>query len=225
MSEPISSLSDTDLRGNLPRPADQGPRPLCLAFAVTGAHDASCLGDGESARAVEALWNHCVRNGRAEAAGTTLAAVLDAVAMDGQPCAVDWPFNPVLGVGTESPPEGCGERPWRTARFRELPLAHDGVERGIEQELAQDRCVVLVLEIGDEFTLPNADGFVAVPDLSSDMGDYHAVLAVGAVSAASGRHLIVRNSWGSGWGVEGHCLLPMEYLAAFAVQAAGIAPD
>lgn len=197
---------------------------MCLPFAVTGAHDAQCLVDGESARAVEALWHHAVNEDRVQSAGTTMTAILDAVATAGQPSTEDWPFVPTLGIGTQDPPQSCGPPPWRTARFRQVQLAHDGTEALIEQELVDGRCVVLVLEIGDEFTFPDGDGFVAVPDLRAEMGDYHAVLVVGAVNTDRGRHLIVRNSWGTGWAVGGHCLLPLAYLEAFAVQAASLVP-
>lgn len=225
MSEPVASAPvDVDLRASLPHDApDQGPRPMCLPFAVTGAHNAQCLEGGETARAVEALWYHALNHGRAHATGTTLAAILDAAATAGQPAAEDWPFDPTLGVGTQDPPMSCGPPPWRAAPFREVPLAHDGREVDIEHELSEGRAVVLVLEIGDEFTFPDLEGFVAVPDLRAEMGDYHAVLAVGAVNTHLGRHLIVRNSWGTGWAVDGHCLLPLAYLEAFAVQAASLA--
>lgn len=211
-----------DLTGLLPTPVpDQGPRPVCLPISVTGAHDAVCASNGEAPRAAEALWRTCVNNGASYPEGTFLSAVLDAVAHDGQPASADWPFDIGLGIGTQEPPPACGFAPWRTEQFRELTLAHDGVEDALEDSLEAGLCVVLVIEITDEFCFPDAAGIVGVPDLTADVGDYHAVLVVGAVtSAARGRHLLVRNSWGPGWARGGYCWLSMKYLENFAVQAA-----
>jgi hypothetical protein len=104
-------------------------------------------------------------------------------------------------------------------------LAHDGVEDALEDELEAGRCVVLVLEIADEFEFPDQAGFVSLPDLTSDVGDYHAVLAAGAATSATrGRHLLIRNTWGPEWGVGGYCWLPITYLESFAVQAAVAIP-
>ncbi|MEW5705145.1 MAG: hypothetical protein AB1781_11265 [Pseudomonadota bacterium] len=33
------------------------------------------------------------------------------------------------------------------------------------------------------------------------------------------RHLLIRNSWGDGWGLGGYAWLPVAYLESFAVQA------
>jgi hypothetical protein len=66
----------------------------------------------------------------------------------------------------------------------------------------------------------------AVPAITSPLGDYHAVVAVGAATSTDGttRRLLVRNSWGPGWGVGGFGWMPLEYLTAFAVEAAVLDP-
>lgn len=212
--------ADVDLRSRLPAVYDQGPRPVCVPISVTGAHDNVCFDLSEDPRAAEALWHACHASGEAEPAGTTLNAVTDKAANVGQPSAADWPFNVSLGFGTEQPPSAC-KAPWRTQTFREIKLAHDGREDGIENELAAARCVVLIVEVTDEFAVPDQTGIVSVPDLRAAVGDYHAVLVVGAMAAPSGeRCLLVRNSWGPRWGLGGYCLLPIAYLEHFGLQAA-----
>ena len=69
-------------------------------------------------------------------------------------------------------------------------------------------------------------GEIVVPALTAPLGDYHAVLAVGVATnaAATSRRLLIRNSWGPGWGANGHAWLPYDYLIAHAVDAAAVDP-
>lgn len=221
-----SSRPTIDLRHLLPTLVpEQGPRPVCLPISVTGAHDALCSGSGQDPRAAEALWWSCVNNGTAQPEGTTLAAVTDVLGRTGQPSDADWPFNAGLGVGTEKPPFGCAPPPWRIANSRQLVLARDGVEDLLEDQLALGLPIVVVLEITDEFEIPDPNGYVVTPQLNSPVGDYHAALVVGAhTDTLRGRLLLVRNSWGVGWGLGGYCWLPIDYLVSFAVQAAVVLP-
>ncbi len=208
----------------------QGPRPLCVPFSVTATHEAarSFMGGGTlfDALAVEPLWQHCVNAGKADHDGTTLAATADALDSAGQPSEVHWPFDVTLGAGTEPTPPTATNVDWHVADMAEVPLAHDGVEEGVESALAVGFPVVLIVELTAEFEHPNGHGELAVPAISSPLGDYHAVVAVGAATSADGltRRLLVRNSWGPGWGAGGYGWLPIDYLTAFAVEAAVLDP-
>jgi C1A family cysteine protease len=104
-----------------------------------------------------------------------------------------------------------------------VALNHDGIEDGIEDELARFHPVILVVEVTEPFYIPDGEGVVAVPDVRAMAGGYHAVTCVGAADhALHGRLLLIKNSWGSEWGLGGYCWLPIEYLVAFAVQAATV---
>lgn len=222
------ALAPIDLRHLLPPGVrDQGPRPLCLPFSVSTAHEATRC-DASSAPAeelaVEPLWQHCVKAGAASHNGTTLHAVIDAAASTGQPTESAWPYNPTLSAGTEPAPATTSTASFLTVALIEVPLAHDGIEPHIEAALAAGLPVVVVIELTDQFDSPSPTGEIDLPPLTAPVNDYHAVIAVGAATSADGatRRLLVRNSWGPGWGAGGYGWLPYDYLVAFAVQA-GIA--
>jgi hypothetical protein len=213
-----------DLRDLLPDEVPrQGMRPLCLPFALTGGHEAARCDEDEppTSLAPEPLWWWCVQNGHAHPGGTLLEHASAALVDSGQVELDMWPYNPQLGYGTEPPPEPCGSPPWQRAQWREVELAHDGVEDELEDVLFAGYPVLLVVELTEAFDEPDPDGSVHTPSLRAAPGDYHAVLVVGAATDPDhGRRLLVRNSWGEGWGAGGYCWLPLTYLIAFAPQAA-----
>lgn len=201
-------------------PGDQGRnRPLCLPFALTGAHEADP--SATEPLAPEPIWWRCHHLQQAGPDGTLLAHAGAALASVGQSDLAAWPYDPNLGYGTEDPPSSCGSPPWKRAGFTKIQLAHDGVEDEIEDHLADGYPVVLIVELADEFYDPTVDGYVELPSIRSNAQEYHAVLAAGArTEGPAGRHLLVRNSWGREWGLGGYCWLPLDYLIAFATEAA-----
>lgn len=215
--------SNVDLRGLLgPQVLSQGPRPLCVPFALALGNEAARTNAGAAPEplAPEPIWRYCTQRGQTGAGGMVIADAAVALADEGQPSHLAWPYNPGLGVGTEDPPGTAGDPPWHTGTMRELRLAHDGVEEELEDHLAA-RPVVLIVEVTEEFDRPDAEGFVSLPDVRAAAGDYHAVVCVGAAThPARGRHLLIRNSWGEYWGSGGYCWLPTEYLIAFVPSAA-----
>jgi hypothetical protein len=203
---------------------DQGARPLCVPFALSHAHNALLASRNsavDTAVAPEAIWWHCAHRGQTWPEGMLVEHAALAVADCGQPALAEWPWNPSLGVGTEDPPTSAGAPPWQRALIDELRLARDGVEDDLEDALAAYLPVVLVVEITDEFDNAAFDGSIEVPDIRSPIGDNHAVVVVGASThPLKGRRLLIRNSWGTGWGAGGYGWLPLDYLVANAQQAA-----
>jgi IrrE N-terminal-like domain/Papain family cysteine protease len=223
-------LPPVDLRQLIdPTTRAQGPRPLCLPFALTAAHEAARnLVHGKAELlAVEPLWQHCVRSRNAGDHGTTVDAVSEALQHFGQPPEAVWPYNSSLGAETEPTPADAVAAVFNASESFEVPVVHDGVEEPIETVLTLGLAVVLVLEITAEFEGAAIDGEIRVPPLNSPIGDYHAVTIVGAATSsdATTRRLLIRNSWGAAWGAGGHGWLPLDYLISFAGLARAIDAD
>jgi hypothetical protein len=222
---PKGSLAgaSTDLRGLLsPDVPIQGPRPLCLPFAVGAGHEAALAPRANliTALAPEALWWRCTHLGQTSASGVRFRDLGTALVDSGQPDLSEWPYNPMLGAGTEEPPPSLAPPPWKTAIIRDVVLAHDRQEGEIEAYLAAGSPVVVVIELTQEFDVPGVGGLIAIPGIRAPAGDYHAVLIVGAAThPTEGRCFLIRNSWGPGWGAGGYAWLPVGYLEGFATQA------
>jgi hypothetical protein len=209
-------------------PRQQGSRPLCVPFSIAAAHEATralMAQPGAEMLAVEPLWQHCLDGGQAGHRGTTLRAGSAALQAKGQTAEQWWPYNDALGAGTEPEPGAATRATWYSAAAFDRVVANDGIEDQIEDSLAIGCPLILVIEITKQFEQPS-QGEIALPPLNAPTSDYHAVLVIGVATNTIGenRRLLIRNTWGLGWGAGGYGWLPLDYLIAFAVQAAVIDP-
>jgi len=203
-----------DLRPALGPARDQGSRPTCVAFAVSDAH-AVARGSYEPLSA-EYLYYHGVNRtpGRNPHLGVTLPAISEALRHDGQCLEVGWPYlDPFPGdLKSWRPPATA------TPVFRRdtAPIANamDDLIAGVDA----DKPTVLTLLLGARFHMP-ASGVVE-PGPGDVDTDYHAVLAVGHGRDGTRRYVLVRNSWGNGWGFDGHAWIAADYLEPRLYQVA-----
>jgi hypothetical protein len=197
---------------------DQGVRPICVALAMTGAHEIARSKDNNAPVVLlspEAVWGHAWERGLAGPDGTYLFAIADALQDRGQPELSKWPLNPG-GQGWSAHPKETGPPPWFRSGFTELPLDLPL----LEAEVAAGHPVVLLVHVTDEFQ--NADGTsgrIESPSADALRQGLHAVLCVGhAKDHEDSSHFLIRNSWGSSWGNGGYAWLPWDYVANFATQ-------
>ena len=126
---------------------------------------------------------------------------------DGQPPEAIWPYLPGLpsNLGDWKPPNICN--PIFRREYRIEPASIDRVY----QYLQNSRPVVMTMTISSSFFRPSPQGIInagaAEPPVNS-----HAVVAVGYGKNLKSHAVLVRNSWGDRWGLQGYAWITEEYL-------------
>ena len=192
-----------DFRARFGTVRDQGTRSSCLACAATDAHSyCHALADPLS---VEFLFYQAGRRmaGRDVTGGLTFDAVDDALQVEGQPLESEWPYQCVTPIPWKPP---AVTTRWYGALDDPIAAATE-----IAATLRTETPVVLGLRLTGEFLAPRRMPFI-IPSKGSGFGG-HAVLAVGlGQEKANGTVILIRNSWGEAWGLQGHAWLAQAYL-------------
>lgn len=206
-----------DMRSRALGARDQGLRPMCLAFAMSDAHMVSR--ELNEHLSVEYLHFHAARRaGTTIDIGVGLEVTRAALGQDGQPtelvCAFDAKRDP-----SWSPPTGLAPVWTRTSKV--LTGTPSGVLRA---NLLAGRANVLVFRISKGFYTPDAATHLVHDDGKSG-GGLHAVVVVGFDVIGAVEALLVRNSWGPGWGDSGHAWLPLSYVDRRCVHVVELEQD
>ena len=130
---------------------DQGARPICVAVAMTGAHEIVRAAGSllpPDRLAPDALWTHAWERGLAGPNGTYLFAIGDALQSNGQPEHSKWPLD-VAATGASVVPHDVGRPPSMRAIFTELPLD----QALLVSELLQGRHVVLLVHVTQQIQI------------------------------------------------------------------------
>jgi hypothetical protein len=156
---------------------------------------------------VEYLFYKAVQRSGGILNGCTMDAMTVSLAADGQPLENYWPY---LTVQPPSwvPPPGMG-RVWKSNSDMISPLFDEVV--GL---VSIGTPIVLGLIITDRFL--NCDSSGRLPTLSDDRQRAgHAVVAIGHGEDSKGApYVLIRNSWGTAWGLGGHAWLDRQYTNA-----------
>lgn len=198
----------TDLRDRLGPVRDQGARPTCLAFAASDAHAA--LRQGWTPLSCEYVFYHAQRRGnRSPDEGAYLDDMLAALRDEGQPAETGWPYMvaPPRDPAAYRPPATVG-----TLYGREGGQPTGGIDL-ICSALDGGRPVIVLSLLTRSFFSPPPNAVIDV--IANDAvfpAPRHALVAVGHGTARAGRAIMVRNSWGPGWGEQGHAWLTERWL-------------
>lgn len=198
----------TDLRSMFGPARDQGARPTCLAFAVSDTH-ASLRPDWLPLSCEYLFYGAQKRAGRPPSSGATLPAMLEALRLDGQPAETDWPYQ------TKSPAnlEDCKPPASLDPCFRREGATQAIDMTAVRAALDNSVPILILMTLSQSFFNPGDGGFVVEPPGElPDPAMRHAVIAVGHGQVDAQTVFLVRNSWGSTWGDDGHAWLSEEYL-------------
>ena len=135
--------------------------------------------------------------------GLTFEALDEALQGDGQPLEAEWPYQAM--TPTPWTPPTVTKR-WYGALIDPSTTAVE-----VEAELRAQKPVILGLRLTAEFFAPMSTPYI-IPANGHGFGG-HALLAVGLGNETTiGTLILVRNSWGDRWGLEGHAWLARNYL-------------
>jgi hypothetical protein len=184
----------------------QGNRPTCLAFAAS---DLNAFSNSTGHLSVEYLCHHAAKLAGSwqPGAGFTTDVVLGAVAVPGQPHEKAYPYRPDdHDAPLQTPTPGLNPLICSATKARRLQVGDV-----IAAVLGGD-VVGMVVAVTRSLFYPK-QGMIAF-DRNVIPDQYHALLAVGVGTLlTSGESMVlVRNSWGPGWGLAGHAWLPQEHL-------------
>ena len=172
---------------------DQGARPTCLSFASTAAHEYV----RRSGAPLSPEYLHHVASGRGSSDGVLFPDVAKALENPGQPSEADCPYHPGGLPSGWMPPKGV------SLYRRRSDLKHPEPDE-IEALLSTGHAPVLGISIPDGFYSPAPPWMISS---GSPIRGLHAVTAVGLGTTGAMRCFLIRNSWGTGWGDDGHAWL------------------
>ncbi len=196
-----------DLRNQFGAARDQSVRPTCLAFAASDAH--AGVRPGWTPLSTEWAYYHALkRDGGLPHQGTTLGSMLATLKSDGQPIESDWPYivAPITNLTSWKPPRSVSQ-----LFFRDHGVCPPTVQDVIQQ-LDAGYPVLVTMTLSDAFFRPERDGVIDSQE-ANDPKRRHAVVAVGHGRRGAETLVLVRNSWGEAWGLNGHAWIAVDYLA------------
>jgi C1A family cysteine protease len=213
ISQPRKLPASADLRSALPAPWDQGQLGSC-----TGNATAAALAYGRAMQSLPFIVPSRLMlyyNARA-LEGTTAtdvgAQIRDAIkaAADLGACSEDlWPYDEAQFATPPDQAAVAAALKDRAVGYRRVPQDMTSIRTC----LAEGDPIVFGFSVYDSFegSAVAFSGKLDLPTQSESMIGGHAVLAVGYDDTE--RTLLVRNSWGTDWGMSGHFTMPYDYIS------------
>jgi hypothetical protein len=201
-----------DLRSKCPPIYDQGQLGSCTGNGIAGAIEFDQIKQGNveftpsrlfiyyNERAIEGTVN--------QDAGAQVRDGIKSVATLGAPPETDWPYD--ISKFASKPPA----KAYSDAK-QNLVALYARVAQNLSQMqgcLADGFPIVFGFTVYESFESAAVarTGVVPMPSSSESVLGGHCVVAVGYNDTQ--RRFIVRNSWGTDWGLKGYCTMPYEFL-------------
>jgi C1A family cysteine protease len=202
-----------DLRSQFPPPYDQGSLGSCTSNAIAGALQFLELKEHEHPAVMPSrlfiYYNERVLEGSVSSdSGAQIRDGIKVVVKEGYCAESEWPY--VENRFADKPPARCYADALKERVSQYLRLPRELVP--LLACLASGYPFVFGFSVYASFESPQvkATGVVNLPEPGEDFIGGHAVVACGYDQAQ--RRFIVRNSWGSDWGMQGYFTMPFEYL-------------
>jgi C1A family cysteine protease len=201
-----------DLRPECPPVYDQGQLGSCTGNGIAGAIEFDQHKQGKKQFTPSRLfiyYNERVIEGTvSQDSGAQVRDGIKTVATIGAPPEKDWPYD--IKQFADKPPASA----YTDAKL-DLVSTYMRVSQDLTQMqgcLAEGYPFVFGFTVYESFESQQvaSTGIVPMPAKGEKVVGGHCVVAVGYDDTK--RSFIIRNSWGTGWGIKGYCLMPYEYL-------------
>jgi len=201
-----------DLRSESPPVYDQGQLGSCTGNGIAGAIEFDQRKQGTPEFTPSRLfiyYNERVIEGTVnQDSGAQIRDGIKAVATIGAPPETDWPYD-IAEFAQKPPPKAYADAK------QDLVSSYARVAQDLTQ---MQGCIAVGYPFVFGFTVYESfeseqvaqTGIVPMPASGETVVGGHCVVAVGYDD--SKRTFIIRNSWGTAWGLQGYCLMPYEYL-------------
>ena len=214
----VSIVVDKDLRVSFGPARDQDPRPTCMAFAASDAH-AGARSGWQQLSAEWAYYHALKRDGAAPHDGATMGGMLEALRLDGQPEETAWPYITKMFTDLKAwiPPKA-------DPVFRRASTPRTATVEAIIDRLDADDPVLFTMSVSTSFFKPGPGGVIDATE-PLEPKRVHALIAVRHGHRQQETFVLVRNSWGEAWGIEGYGWLATSYLKPRLLRAATMAGE
>lgn len=202
--------ASVDLRPQCPPVVDQGDLNGCVGNAIAAAVQFDQMKQGIAAWAVSRLFIYynarVIEDSIASDNGCQIRDGIKSIGQQGICSEDEWPYD-VTQFATAPSAQAVRDASDNTA------INYQAITRSLDQLkgcLAEGRPFVFGFSVYSSFDAIGADGMMPMPSTSEDLEGGHAVVAVGYSDEL--QRVIVRNSWGTSFGDNGHFYMPYAYL-------------
>ncbi|HLZ68677.1 MAG TPA: C1 family peptidase [Dehalococcoidia bacterium] len=209
----ITLPSSADLRPQCPPVYDQGQLGSCTANAIAGAFQFDELKQQLAAsftpsRLFVYYNERAIEGTTGTDAGARIRDGVKSIAKQGVCPESEWPYDPAQFA--KKPSAKCYRDALQNRAIQYQRVLQDLMQ--IKGCIASGFPVIFGFTVYDSFESQQVaqTGVVPLPAPTETVIGGHAVVAVGYDDAS--QRFIVRNSWGTGWGMQGYCTMPYAYL-------------
>ena len=216
----VAPTPTADLRALFPAPYDQGQLGSCTANAISGAIQCDMarqkLEDFMPSR-LFIYYNERAMEGTIDQdAGANIRDGIKSINVQGVCPETEWPYDE--SKFADRPPANCYADATKARSLRYQSVDQDLAL--IKASLAQQLPVVIGFTVYESFESDAvaANGVVPMPANSEKVLGGHAVDIAGVNdttapwSGIPPQYFLMRNSWGTGWGVSGYFFMPFAYV-------------
>jgi len=202
-----------NLQSSMSPVEDQGQLGSCTANALAGALEFLELKNGQPLVDLSRLFiyynERAVEHTVASDSGAMIRDGIKSLASQGVCPEKKWPY--VVSAFTKKPPAGCyaAAKKHTVRTYHRIASLND-----MRACLAEGYPFVFGFSVYESFESAAVakSGVLNLPEPHERQMGGHAVCAVGYDDKA--KRVLVRNSWGTGWGQKGYFTMPYDYLAS-----------